>query len=518
MLPRKKRIIQVNTRIVAAMRFVALLIVSGLIFTVAARAEPTSEADLLRHIEILASDAFEGRKPGTAGENKTVNYIASQWSAAGLQAAGEQGSWYTPVALAERTPESYRIFVIDNNRGNTVRLPQDEIILRGRDASFRQLNMPLVLAGYADGGSGGADVPVAGKLVFLPRNPPEDETGLPDYRDRKLQLIRNGAVGVITIIEDEGLWPRYFRAFQRGATALADPENHAGLEGAISYDQFRKLLRPSGRDAERLLLESGGFAAIALGMTADAVVETSVRDYVSHNVIGKIPGSDPQSGALLFLGHWDHFGICRSEDPDDPERDRICNGAVDNASGISLLIETARRLVADRPERDIYFLATTAEEKGLLGARAFVQAPPVALDNFVAVFNADTVALSDKRKQIAVVGLGETILDGDIEIVAAQEGREIDRSGKADAYLRRQDGYVFLERDIPAYMITSAFADEDRLTAFINGPYHDVSDEVNDSLLLAGAAADADFHVALGRYFGSTATYPGKATSGGADN
>lgn len=110
------------------------------------------------------------------------------------------------------------------------------------------------------------------------------------------------------------------------------------------------------------------------------------------------------------------------------------------------------------------------------------------------------------------------MLDGDIEIVAAQEGREIDRSGKADAYIKRQDGYVFLERDVPAYMITSAFADEERLQAYINGPYHDVSDEVNDSLLLGGAAADADFHVALGRYFSSTVTYPGKATSGSADN
>ena len=500
------------------MRFIAVLIFTGLIFSSATRAQPIGEADLLRHIEILASDDFEGREPGTIGENKTVNYIASQWSATGLEAAGENGSWYAPVPLVERTPATYRIYATDSSRSDTVRPPQDEIILRSRDSSFRQYNLPVVFAGYADSDQEQSAASVAGKLVFLPRNPPEGDDDLPDYRERKLQLIRDGAVGVIAIVEDEGLWPRYSRAFRRGSTALADPENHAEVEGVISYDQFRKLVRQSGLDAETLLTGAVGISSVDLGLSADAVVETKVRNYLSHNVIGKIPGADPASGALLFMGHWDHFGICRTEDPLEPEKDRICNGAVDNASGISLLIETARRLSAEEHDRDIYFLATTAEEKGLLGARAFVQAPPVALENFIAVFNADTVALSDNRKKIAVVGLGETVLDGDIEIVAAQEGREIDRSGKADAYIKRQDGYVFLERDVPAYMITSAFADEERLQAYINGPYHDVSDEVNDSLLLGGAAADADFHVALGRYFSSTVTYPGKATSGSADN
>jgi len=220
----------------------------------------------------------------------------------------------------------------------------------------------------------------------------------------------------------------------------------------------------------------------------------------------------------LFMGHWDHFGICRIEDPLEPGKDRICNGAVDNASGISLLIETARRLSGEGQDRDIYFLATTAEEKGLLGARAFTDNPPVALEKFIAVFNADTIALSDNGQEIAVVGPGDAGLGRDIGIVAAEEGREIDRSGKADAYIKRQDGYVFLELGILAFMISSAFADEERLKAFIDGPYHDVSDEVNDTLELTGAAADANFHVALGRYFASTARYPGIATSGAADN
>lgn len=498
------------------MRFIAILVLSGLIFSGAARSQPIGEADLLRHIEILANDDFEGRKPGTVGENKTVNYIATQWSNAGFHPAGEKGSWYAPVQLVERTPERYRMNFSSRSEGKALGLSQDEMILRSREPAFRQSGIPVVFAGFGGQESGGLSV--AGTLVLLPRTASGDSDELSGFRNRKLELMEQGAVGVITVIEDQDRWSRFLRFFQRGVTTLAGPEHHAAVEGLISFDQFAKLVGQSGLDAEILLADRDAISVIDLGLYVDADTETQVRSYMSHNVIGIIPGTDPKHGAVLFMGHWDHFGICRIEDPLDPGKDRICNGAVDNASGISLLIETANRLSGERHERDIYFLATTAEEKGLLGARAFVQDPPIALETLIAVFNADTIALSDNGQEIAVIGLGERALDRHIEIVAAQEGREIDRSGKTDIYIKRQDGYVFLERDIPAYMITSAFADEERLEAFLEGPYHDVGDEVNDTLMLVGAAADANFHVALGRYFASTATYPGKATSGLADN
>ena len=498
------------------MRFIAFLIFSGLLFSGAARSEPIGEADLLGHIEILASDAFEGREPGTLGENRTVNYIATQWARAGLKPAGEEGSWYAPVTLVERRPESYQISFVGRAGGKSVGIEQEEIILRSRATSFRQKHIPVVFAGFEQDEFGAPSV--AGKLVLIPRSPLDDGDAISSFRARKLQLMDDGAIGVLTVIERQDRWGAFRRYFERQSTALSGPDGHAPLEGLISFDQFSKLAGQSGLDPAALLADRDGISVVDLGMVADAAVETGIRTYLSHNVIGKIAGANPKSGALLFMGHWDHFGICRIEDPQDPGKDRICNGAVDNASGISLLIEVAKRLSKEHGERDIYFLATTAEEKGLLGARAFIEKPPVSLDRLVAVFNADTIALSANARKIAVIGLGEAGLDQDIEMVAAQEGREIDRSGTADPYLARQDGYIFLERAIPAYMITSAFADAERVKAFIDGPYHDVGDEVNDSLVLTGAAADANFHVALGRYFSSTATYPGKATSGGTDN
>ncbi len=500
------------------MRTIAFLIMSGLFVSATLRAEAITEADLLKHIEILASDGFEGREPGTLGENKTVHYIATQWSRAGLRPAGEKGSWYAPVALVERTPVTADIIFGSPDRRTALRLRREETILRSRDAFFQQANVPVVFAGYAQGGAGQEQTAVEGKLVILPQTVPGDADDSAGFRQRKTQLIEAGALAIISVVADQGRWMRSLRRYQRGATGLGDADNHAAVEGLISFNQFRRLLQPTGLAAENLLAHSADTGIIDLGWSADVTVDTKVRRYVSHNVVAKISGRKADSGALLFLGHWDHFGICRAEDPLEPGQDRICNGAIDNASGISLLIETAKRLSGGDLDRDIYFLATTAEEKGLLGARAFVRNPPVALDRFQAVFNADTIALSDDRTNIAVIGLQESGLGKDIGVVAQQQGREIDRSGYSDAYLKRQDGYVFVERDIPALMITSAFADEAKVTAYLDGPYHDVSDEVNEALVLSGAAADANFHVALGRYFGSTATYPGKATSGGADN
>ena len=179
---------------------------------------------------------------------------------------------------------------------------------------------------------------------------------------------------------------------------------------------------------------------------------------------------------------------------------------------MALLIEVAKRLGKAGLDRDIYFLGTTAEEKGLLGARALIDNPPFDLKRLQAVFNADTVALSESGDLVAVVGRGETDLDKDLEAVADLNNREIDKSDKANAFLKRQDGWVFLEKGIPAFMVTSAFSDQEALDRYLNGRYHDASDEADEELELGGATDDANFHVALGRYFASTETFPQKAS------
>jgi len=486
-------------------------------------AEDISEADLREHIEILANDDFGGRKPGTEGENKTVSYIATEWKKAGLAPAAGSRSWYGPVALVDRTPlKQTVIFTRANGTSSAqksekvIRIQEGELLLRGAMQFGALANASIVHAGYASASVEELEKSVSGKLAMLFLQSPDKSKELAGYQERKANLVAAGASGVITIIRSKSRFYRSARRFRGASTSLDGQGLHAAVEGVISGKAAERLLRKARVDSKQLAeqVERDGFLPIEVGVYADISVETRVRAYQSHNVVGKIAGKKPESGAVLFLGHWDHLGECRRE----PATDRICNGAVDNASGISLLIETAKRLVKQQPDRDIYFLATTAEESGLLGAKAFAADAGFPLERLVAVFNADTIALSETGKIIAVVGRGETDLDEDIEKVAAAQNREIDTSDKANAFLKRQDGYVFLEKDIPAFMITSAFSDQERLDAYLSGRYHDVSDELDEELLLGGAAADANFHVALGRYFANIDSFPEKTSSIGAAN
>lgn len=476
-----------------------------------ALAEDITEANLREHIEILANDKFTGRKPGTEGENKTVNYIATKWSEAGvLPAVGD--SWYQEIILSDQKPtaSTLEFSQLGAETGKELAIDSDQFILRSDSEQVKLLDIPVVHVGYGLGKSEKLRRHVAGKIAIIYYDRPTEKPDASRYSLRREKVMDAGAAGVIAVVSSKNQWTRFERRFQRSRTGLYERSGTDQFEGVIRAKAMNRILRRMDIDAVDLKMRAfhDDFMPVDLDATASLSVDMSVRTYPSHNVVGKIPGSDPAAGSILFMGHWDGFGECRSEGA----ADRICNGAVDNASGIALLIETAERLAREQHARDIYFLATTAEESGLLGAKAFLKKPVMKLDGLQVVFNADTNALSDNGDLIAVIGLGETELDADIKNVAKALGRTIDRSGTSDAYLERQDGYVFLEKGIPAFLISSAFADEERLNAYLGDRYHSVSDEADENLLLQGAAADANFHVALGRYFASTATYPAKET------
>ncbi len=217
-----------------------------------------------------------------------------------------------------------------------------------------------------------------------------------------------------------------------------------------------------------------------------------------------IPGAAPGSGAVLLLAHWDHLGECRPP----IAADRICNGAVDNASGLAVMLELARRLKAGAPlERDVYVLATTAEEAGLLGARAFTKAPPLPLTSIVAGFNLDMPALAPAGSPVGYIGRGQGRLDTVILSQIALSGRVEGDIALAASFVQRQDGWVLQQQGVPTVLLSSTYGSRDILNPFLASGYHSPGDN-GAEIELGGAIEDLLLHERLIRLLADPARYP----------
>lgn len=465
-----------------------------------------SEADLLQHINILASDEFEGRAPGTAGENKSVGYIAQQWANAGLKGGLADGGWYDPVTLIENTAGPSTLQFMRKNK--PVKLPNDPVLIRSRDAAVHLNNVPVVFAGFGVDESGKPVGDVAGKLVLIRMDDPANGEAK-DVRSRRDALAKAGAAAVFVIAAEKMPWDAYKRGLS-SSTTIASRQGPLAVDGFLKHDAAKALFKANKLDWDKAMAQSTkpDFTGVAFKTQAKLDAVTTIRTVKSHNVIGKIPGKlGSDKGVILFLGHWDHLGICRPEGA----ADRICNGAVDNASGIAVLIEAAKRLAKKQPDRDIYFLATTAEEKGLLGAYAFADNPVVPLDKIAAAFNIDTIAVVPKGEKVAILGRGTTSLDTDIDAITRSMGREPEMGLDSNVMLQRQDGWALKSKGVPALMVSGSFADMKKLMAYLEGDYHQPEDQPGDKIILSGAVEDADLHVAIGKHFGSVTAWPGDA-------
>ncbi|HYJ83174.1 MAG TPA: M20/M25/M40 family metallo-hydrolase [Allosphingosinicella sp.] len=487
------------------LRLSAILFI--LLAALAAPAGAVSPEALRRHIDILAGDDFAGREPGTEGEKKAIAYIAGQMRSFGLEPAGPSNSWYQPLDVVRRRPgDQSSVWRARGTKAERIELGRDEVILIGRTARETLAGAPVVFAGHGAviPGKGidqlaGADL--KGAVVLILYDAPD---GLPGYSERVATVAAAGAAAVIGIVGKELPWPVVQRVYDSGQTRLA-VQDPAPLAGAMSQSAAESLLRAAGADLASLLAVPGpSFAPVPLGLRASFDVATSIETIRTNNVVGRIRGSGGGRESLLYLSHWDHLGLCDREGPD-----RICNGAVDNASGIAALLEIARALGrGKRPKRDILFLATTAEEMGLLGAEYFATRPTVPAGSIVAAINMDTLAIAPKGEKVAVMGRGHAALDSLIDRTVAEAGRTLDGDDEAAAFIERQDGWAFARAGIPSVMAGGSFADMKKLGAFLGGPYHSAADNPGPGLVLDGAAEDTELMIALGRKLADPALYP----------
>lgn len=472
------------------------------------------------HMAVLASDEFGGRAPGTEGEARTLRYIARQWFAMGLvSGTNDPGHpWFAPVTVVAREPAASTAQFREAGRLFTLS-PEDILVLTSGRRSLIE-GAPLYFVGRMEG-----QVPprteLAGRVaVLLDRRggaPTAGETNGNGGHDgdRQNALLAGGASAVLTVLDGERGLAAVAERRKRPGYALASEALGGDLEAFVSASGFARLLAASGQSGDqngRASLDDlereadrPGFAPHPLDLAAS--LEATTRETVihTHNAIARLPGRHPQAGAVLVLAHWDHFGTCARP----PAPHLICNGAIDNASGVAALIEIARRLAKGQPlDRDVYFLATTSEEEGLLGAEAFAENPPLPLRQVAAAFNLDSIAIAPAGTPLGVVGRGMTGLDAGIAEVAREQHRTLVESAGPNAWLHRQDGWALMRHDVPAVMVTSAYGDMAALQHFFATDYHRPGDVMKPGLDYGGAAEDVLFNVALVRFFADARDYP----------
>ncbi|MEM6827535.1 MAG: M28 family peptidase [Pseudomonadota bacterium] len=451
-------------------------------------------ARMTQDIATLASDEFEGRKPGTPGGRRAVEYLVDRFESIGLTSGtNDPGNpWLAPVQLTSvRASRSDVELLVEGNR---VTLREEEAVA----VTTRQLELiaevDMVFVGFE-----AQSVPterVMGKAVVM-------LAGSSLNPERRILLEEKQAAAVIVVPPNAELVARVRRESGREKTALTGE-----IDEAFAVVATREgMARAFGTERWQALVKSAlseGFEPIDLPAKANIEARSERRDFTSHNVLGRLGGTNPDAKAVVLIAHWDHLGECGAPEA----QDRICNGAVDNASGVALMLELSRRLAASGPfQHDVYVLATSAEEAGLLGARAFAKSPPVPLQDVIAAFNFDSVALAPAGAPVGFVGEGRTALDTFILETLIEAERDLGNREFAERFVQRQDAWALMQKGVPAVMLSSAFASEITAGPFLAGDYHSPSDEA-EGIELGGAIDDLLLHEVLVSRLAIPATQP----------
>lgn len=471
------------------------------------------ESALRDQIRTLASDEFDGRKPGTEGETKTLRYLVGKWFDIGLvSGTNDPGHpWFAPVELVERESITSRA-VFQRGKRRILASADDAYVvtsgLRGLVSSA-----PVLFVGTGDG-----QVPprseLAGRVAMMLAGDKEGGTGT-SLAERQGRLLDGGAAAVLTVLDGKRTVADVVAARAKAGYALAGGRGDGDLEAFVSPALAETLLAGEAGGsltALRTAAAKPGFVPRLLHLSVSLEATNRETRVLTHNLIAKLPGRRPQDGAVLVVAHWDHLGECAPASTTD----RICNGAVDNASGLAVVTEAASILVHGRPlDRDVYFVATTAEEMGFLGAFAFADNPPLPLDRVIAAFNVDADAIAPAGGPFAIVGKGMTGLDPGIERAAAAMKRSIAPGDEANSYVKRQDIWAFMQHDVPSVMVSTAYADRKRLERFMAEDYHKPTDVYSPEMELGGAVDDVNMLVELVREFTDVRRWPRPAGSTG---
>jgi Zn-dependent M28 family amino/carboxypeptidase len=510
---------------------------------------PGIDADaVLRHTKVLSSDEYEGRAPGTKGEDLAVRYIVDQFKSIGLKPGNTDGSYIQKVPLVGITTDP-NVTLTFNKEGKklTLKFKDDFVAGTMHISEIAEIsNSEVVFVGY------GVQAPefswddykaadVKGKtLVMLVGDPPVPDPGNLTQLDPKVfggkamtyygrwtykyEIgAKLGAAGVL-IVHETGPAGYPFSVLQGGGAEQFDlvaPDRNMGraaVEGWITLDQAKRLFTLAGKDFDTLkkFAVRRDFKPVPFGVKASIALHNKIRTIDSRNVAGLVEGSDPKlkNEYIVYTSHWDHLGI-----GPEVKGSKIYHGAMDNASGVGGLIEISRAYAraSTPPKRSILFLAVTAEEQGLLGSEYYARNPIYPLAKTLAVINMDGLNFHGRTKDLTIVGLGNSDLDDYATQVASEQSRVVkpDPMPEKGSYYR-SDHFPFAKQGVPALESGSGLEYIGRPEGwgkqirdqYIANDYHQPSDVIKPDWNSDGAVQDLQYYWMVGYRVAQADRYP----------
>lgn len=432
-----------------------------------------STSSMAKHIQILASDAFMGRKPLTMGEDLTINYLEKVFRDELKLQPGYQGSYLQKVPLVEVTHSVEPMMTVKTSTGNiNWAIPSDAVMFSRRVQALTTItDAELVFAGYGIvapeyNWNDYEAIDVKGRIVVVLVNDPglvapdlfkgKSMTYYGRWTYKYEEAARQGAKGVLIIHDTYGAgypWSIVVNGASIPKLYLQPEDGYASrceVEGWITTEAAEALFKASGLDLDTLRGQAAqkGFIPLPLAASLSATMKSAFNYGTSHNVMGLIPGTDLADEVIVFSAHWDHLGIGPVIGGDS-----IYRGAVDNGTSLAWMIEIARAFqeLQEKPRRSILFLAPTAEEQGLLGAFHYVENPSFPLSKTIANFNNDLMLPLGRMSDVMITGYGQSELDEWVEEAAKRQDRYIlaDPNPETGMYYRA-DHFAFAQQGVPA--------------------------------------------------------------------
>lgn len=497
-----------------------------------------SADNLTTTVKTLASDLFEGRAPGTVGEDRTIGYLIARFQDLGLEPGGLNGQWVQKVPLLHTMLGAPKTLAFDGSNGTMpVEQSKDIYVSTVRPDDVAKIaHAPVVFVGYGvkapeRGWDDFKGTDLKGKLLIFLVNDPDyaakpGEPAAGKFGGRTMtyygrwtykfeEAARQGAVGALVIHETGAAgygWNVVISPGGENYDIVRKPGDltSLALQGWISGNGAKKLFASAGLDLAKLEVEarSPDFKPVALkGVTFDADVPVAHEVIESHNVLARIPGTTRPDETIMYGAHWDAYG----KGPIDAQGRIYRAGANDDGLGIAGILEIARAIKAGPPPaRSVLFAAWTAEERGLLGSEYYSANPVYPLDKTVANLDIDILQTAGASNDVTLVGKGQDSLEDDMARVVAMQGRVVTSESLPERGLfYRADHFSFAKRGVPVLLLMGIAGAADLkeggtkagqawIDQYTGHCYHQACDQWSSDWNLAGAVQDINLIGTIG--------------------